>query len=659
MTDILTESFCERCGAKFVFETARRRRTAPLGGVRTFARGLRNYVLSDESLDEALAEARRDRERAAANHQLEAFHNTFNFCIDCRQYTCTDCWNDVAGRCRSCAPMGEQPPVTAYPPQAEQPFAEAFEAAAAILSPSHDVAGTNGRTQYRGVVALGAQPASDVASWPPSDLVDAPAPEHSRATPVRAEAAPWRAEADASGRPEEPQPPTASPRPGGGSVFDPAWSDTTWAAERAEPSPITAAEAERMAAELERLEAEEAERVEAEEVERRLADEAREQAASASLAGHRVSPAAVAPEELDGAAVTAAGLEDVTEGAVTHLEAAPQAPAEAPLEGGPTEPVETQPAAGEPLRAASGPATDAVAAAEETIGVAAIEQPVEGARAPVAAAAETPLTQAATEIAGVEAAGTDAARIAPLPAAQEAHDVSAAAEAAGEVAPTEAEAARVEAAGTEPLPMEPPRAAEVPAAQPAAAEAPAARVVAEVTREAPETIPAVIEPAQAAIAPPVEAAPPAEPAAPASQAPAPPRAPTSSGESLPRGVRTRPGTAPAPEEPAAQPIWQIVAPEDGQAPAPSWPPRTPVYRPPAAPPAPPPSHGFALFRRHADVEEQFRPAVIARPPAQAVWDESSRGVLARPGSGVQACVSCGLPLSASARFCRRCGSRQA
>jgi ribosomal protein L40E len=27
-------------------------------------------------------------------------------------------------------------------------------------------------------------------------------------------------------------------------------------------------------------------------------------------------------------------------------------------------------------------------------------------------------------------------------------------------------------------------------------------------------------------------------------------------------------------------------------------------------------------------------------------------------AGIQACLSCGLPLSATARFCRRCGTRQ-
>ncbi|MEO7296483.1 MAG: hypothetical protein ABIZ57_10085, partial [Candidatus Limnocylindria bacterium] len=40
-----------------------------------------------------------------ASAQLEAFHESFNFCIDCRQYTCVNCGNDDAGRCRSCAPI--------------------------------------------------------------------------------------------------------------------------------------------------------------------------------------------------------------------------------------------------------------------------------------------------------------------------------------------------------------------------------------------------------------------------------------------------------------------------------------------------------------------------------------------------------------------------
>jgi ribosomal protein L40E len=47
----------------------------------------------------------------------------------------------------------------------------------------------------------------------------------------------------------------------------------------------------------------------------------------------------------------------------------------------------------------------------------------------------------------------------------------------------------------------------------------------------------------------------------------------------------------------------------------------------------------------------------------ALWAESNREVAAqrsaaKPASAVQPCVSCGLSLSATARFCRRCGSAQ-
>jgi ribosomal protein L40E len=42
------------------------------------------------------------------------------------------------------------------------------------------------------------------------------------------------------------------------------------------------------------------------------------------------------------------------------------------------------------------------------------------------------------------------------------------------------------------------------------------------------------------------------------------------------------------------------------------------------------------------------------------WDASAREVAgAMTSIGVQACGHCGLSLSASARFCRRCGTRQA
>jgi hypothetical protein len=52
-------------------------------------------------------------------------------------------------------------------------------------------------------------------------------------------------------------------------------------------------------------------------------------------------------------------------------------------------------------------------------------------------------------------------------------------------------------------------------------------------------------------------------------------------------------------------------------------------------------------------------------PSDAMWAASAQQVVAAPvvgGSapiaGVQPCSSCGLSLSANARFCRRCGTRQ-
>src|SRR4051812_44240467 len=103
MTEILTESFCERCGTRYTFESARPR--IRLKGVKTVSRGLKNFVLSDEtSMDEAMAAARADTEREATSYQLDAFHKTFNFCMSCRQYTCPNCWNDAEARCLTCAP---------------------------------------------------------------------------------------------------------------------------------------------------------------------------------------------------------------------------------------------------------------------------------------------------------------------------------------------------------------------------------------------------------------------------------------------------------------------------------------------------------------------------------------------------------------------------
>ena len=105
MTEILTESFCERCGTRYTFESVAPRQRR-LGGLKVLGLGLKHFVLSDDSsLDESIAAARSDMDRDATNHQLDAFHRTFSFCMSCRQYTCANCWNEAEARCLSCSPQ--------------------------------------------------------------------------------------------------------------------------------------------------------------------------------------------------------------------------------------------------------------------------------------------------------------------------------------------------------------------------------------------------------------------------------------------------------------------------------------------------------------------------------------------------------------------------
>ena len=103
MTETLTESFCERCGTRYEFSAPTR--LNPLRKTRGLIGGLKNYLTSQDALGDAMEDAMRTEEGSLATAQLDAFHEAFNFCIDCRQYTCVSCWNDDAGRCRSCVPV--------------------------------------------------------------------------------------------------------------------------------------------------------------------------------------------------------------------------------------------------------------------------------------------------------------------------------------------------------------------------------------------------------------------------------------------------------------------------------------------------------------------------------------------------------------------------
>ena len=146
MPEALTESYCERCGTRYEF--AAPAKMTPTRRARGLMAGFKNYVMSQDSLSDSLADAARQQEEELASKQLDAFHSSFNFCIDCRQYTCVNCWNDAAGRCQSCQPL-----------PAALPLADRFAATLGDVEPDYAM-----------------QFLLDQAAWPSLDLEE-PRPE--------------------------------------------------------------------------------------------------------------------------------------------------------------------------------------------------------------------------------------------------------------------------------------------------------------------------------------------------------------------------------------------------------------------------------------------------------------------------------------------------
>ena len=534
MTEILTESFCERCGTRYTFETVAPRQKK-LGGLKTLGRGLKTFVLSDDtSLDEAMATARSDEERELAGHQLDAFHKTFNFCMNCRQYTCANCWNPIEARCLSCAPradqiIGEAPLQlatagggVATPKLGEPEFASPWGIAEPEV-PVLDAADLLGRLDAISTETEPEAAAEAAPAWP--EHVHEAEPEHvSAEEPEHVQAA----EDD-----HEPVAPTNGLEPDLQGFL----------------------------------------------------------AASAELASAEAKPAQSAPaEESPAAALFEAAAEEAAEAAAeATVEAARQAAADGAAE------VAAQAAA----EVAAEAARQAAAAAPAT-------PPSVEARARDAAAATgallgrfRPGQNLDAEIAAYERSLADEAAPAPEPEPE----LIAAAEAEPEV---EAAAEPVEAAE--------------PVAEPVA-----------------------------------EAAPEPEPVA-AAEAPQP------EGPAPRRDIVEQPGW-PRPEKPAAAPDSEPSWPT-----GPRWPtavPARPQTTPPPPQAVPPPFPTPVAANPTAAAEADPLAFLTARRAGEAMWAASAQDVVsatARPGenipAGVRSCVSCGLSLSATARFCRRCGTRQ-
>jgi hypothetical protein len=611
MTEILTESFCERCGTRYTFEAVEAKR-GPLGKIGTLGRGLRHFVSDpDTSLDEAFAVARSEQDQRSTTHALEAFHQTFNFCLNCRQYTCGDCWNAVEGRCLTCSPTPEAAPPETRSDRAVRLSAVDLAAASApiLVDPIAPAAETNGLPPQ----------------LEPIDLAVA-----------RADA---RAQAEVEHRSEKETRAAASAKAEEAAAEE-------WARITAEA--LAAEEAERREAEARRAEAEAVAAAEAEAV---VAAEAARVAAAAQAAAQAQAAA-------DAQARAAAEAEAAAAAEAARIAAEAQAAAEAEAR-----------AAAEAARAAE--EARAAEQAQRAAEAAARLDAEEAARAADAARAAEAAARFEAEAAAEAEAEAERVRLAfepgrnlddeiaayerslAEPAAPPVDALAAAAELEREPVIAEADAAtesKLVGAEAEPEPV-------IAEAEPEPVIAEAEPVIAEVAAEPePELVGAEAEPEPViAEAEPVIAEVAAEPEPERIGAEAEPEPIIAEPEPEPiaaQGVAT---------EPPAQPEWPTA--------------ELPVA---AASAMQPPSAGIEPIPTAIG---QPRPASVVdgalawpEPVSAAAPFEPSWPDLAVPqrrtGAGLPAitapaqplaarsCPGCGLSLSASARFCRRCGTPQ-
>ncbi len=585
MPEILTESFCERCGTRYTFESAAPRKTRRIGQIRTLSKGMKNWVMSDDtSLDEAMAAARNDQERDLTSHQLDAFHSTFNFCMTCRQYTCGNCWNTAEGHCLTCAPhLGQEILQAPFPDQA--PFEP---------------------------VRIEAE------SWPEIDL-SATAPVengngHPHVETVPGGADPWAAAG--SGEPDEI------------ADFDPTARLAFLSGETLLPPPVAEPE--------------------------------------------EIAPSADAIADLAEAEVMAEAPE------IDHSVAAPPASEEAvTIETAGAQPVAAEPAGVEALElapiVAGEPIADDVAAPAFGPFASVIQIPMDGTNVRPSSQPIVASTELGDEVEAAPVAATEP--LARTVDGKAEAGLSRTADLLRRFRPgqnIDAELAAYEAA-SEPEP-EPVVAAERVAAEPEpepiAAEPEPIGAVAE---PEPEPLVAVAEPEPIAAEPePIAAAEP-ELVAVDDPEPEPVAVGEPEAESEPEPVAAaapEPQPAPQAAEPAredtvVQPTWRIFAPD--QSPTPGQPSQPSPSAPPARPFSP---TAEPQWPARADIAESPALALLTnranRSSSDGLWAASAQEVLSAPvgapvsgaPAGVQPCSNCGLSLSATARFCRRCGSRQ-
>jgi hypothetical protein len=210
-TEILTESFCERCGTRYEFGTPEPLSTGQK--TRGLVTGLRDFIMSTDSLSDSINDAMRAEEETLAAVQIEAFQQAFNFCLDCRRYTCVNCWNDDAGRCRSCIPLVGVDDIAGFDQRVAAPLlpAPAIERPAMLTS-----ADTLTWPEADSIAPAAAATDDELVEVEPAAAEAAeeavPEPVAEEPEPVAEEPEPVAAEAPEPEVPAAPLPPVTSPR---------------------------------------------------------------------------------------------------------------------------------------------------------------------------------------------------------------------------------------------------------------------------------------------------------------------------------------------------------------------------------------------------------------------------------------------------------------
>jgi hypothetical protein len=106
----------------------------------------------------------RAEEEQLAARQIDAFQEAFNFCLDCRRYTCVSCWNDDAGRCRSCMPVAGIDDVAGFDERMAGPALQPAPVETPLLTTAEEPAWPAAEPAWPA-----AEPIAPALAWPEAD----------------------------------------------------------------------------------------------------------------------------------------------------------------------------------------------------------------------------------------------------------------------------------------------------------------------------------------------------------------------------------------------------------------------------------------------------------------------------------------------------------